>query len=101
MHKISRREALAGAAAGIAIAGKTARASQANSAVTLGMIGTGGRGRFDGGLFAKDGRARIVALCDISSEAIDKAKPPFPARTRRGCTRTTASFWRTRPSTRC
>jgi myo-inositol 2-dehydrogenase/D-chiro-inositol 1-dehydrogenase len=78
MHKISRREALAGAAAGVGISGKTARAAQANSAVTLGMIGTGGRGRFDGGLFAKDGRARIVALCDISSEAIDKTKTAIP-----------------------
>jgi len=77
MHKITRREALAGAAAGFAIAGKTARA-QANSAVTVGIIGTGARGRFDGVLFAKDGRARIVALCDISSEAIDKAKTAIP-----------------------
>jgi len=78
MHRISRREALAGAAAGVGIAGKTAGAAQAISAVTLGMIGTGGRGRFDGGLFAKDGRARIVALCDISSEAIDKTKTAIP-----------------------
>ncbi len=74
MDKLSRRQALAGAAAGFGIASKTARAAQANSAVTLGIIGTGGRGRFDLALFAKDGRARIVALCDISSEAIDKTK---------------------------
>jgi predicted dehydrogenase len=78
MHKISRRQALAGAAAGIGIGGKTARAAQANSAVALGIIGTGGRGRFDLGLFAKDGRARVVALCDISSEAIDKTKTAVP-----------------------
>lgn len=78
MYKINRREALAGAVAGLRIAGKTARAAQANSAVTVGIIGTGGRGRFDLGLFAKDGRARIVALCDISSEAIDKTKTSVP-----------------------
>lgn len=76
MHRISRRQALSGAGAGFGIA-KIARA-QANSAVTIGIIGTGGRGRFDLGLFAKDGRARIVALCDISSEAIDKTKTAVP-----------------------
>src|SRR5512140_3409320 len=70
MSLLSRREALAGAAVGFR--------AQANSALTLGIIGTGGRGRFDLGLFAKDGRARIVALCDIVSEAIDKTKTAVP-----------------------
>jgi predicted dehydrogenase len=53
--------------------------TQANSAVALGVIGTGGRGRFDLGLFAADGRARIVALCDIANEAIDKTKTAIPS----------------------
>lgn len=78
MNVLSRREALSGAVTGIGMASRTVRAARANSAVSLGMIGTGGRGRFDGGLFAKDGRARIVALCDISSEAIDKTKTAIP-----------------------
>ena len=70
MHRISRREALAGAAVGFR--------TQANSAVTVGIIGTGGRGRFDGAIFAKDQRARIVALCDLYSNQIDKAKTAIP-----------------------
>ncbi len=52
--------------------------SQANSAVSLGIIGTGGRGRFDGGLFAKDPRARIAALCDLYNDQIDRAKTQIP-----------------------
>lgn len=79
MHRISRREALAGTAASWWIARpEAARAVQANSAVTVGIIGTGGRGRFDGRLFAQDKRARIVALCDLYSDQIDKAKTAIP-----------------------
>jgi predicted dehydrogenase len=78
MRRISRRHALAGVAAGIGIAGRTARGAQANSAVTVGIIGTGSRGRFDLGIFAQDGRARIAALCDISSDAIDATKTAVP-----------------------
>jgi len=79
MQGISRREALAGAAAGIGLARRAARAAQANSAVTVGIVGTGGRGRFDGILFAQDGRARIVALCDIVPEQIEKTRSAIPS----------------------
>ncbi len=79
MHRISRREALAGTTASWWIARpEAARAAQANSAVTVGIIGTGGRGRFDGRLFAQGKRARIVALCDLYSDQIDKAKTAIP-----------------------
>ena len=75
MHKLSRRDALAGAAAGFWITRpEVARTAQANSAVRVGIIGTGGRGRFDGAIFAADRRARIVALCDLYGDQIDKAK---------------------------
>ncbi len=80
MKATSRRGVLAGMAA--AAAGLSARAAlgaQANSAVALGIIGTGGRGRYVGGLFARDPRARIVALCDIRPERIDQAKTEIPA----------------------
>ncbi len=50
----------------------------ANSAVTIGIIGTGGRGRYLGTLFAGDPRARIVALCDIFADQIDRAKTEIP-----------------------
>ena len=75
---ISRRRGLAGAANLLLVGQATALGSQANSAVALGIIGTGGRGRFDGSLFAKDPRARIAALCDIYSDQIDRAKTQIP-----------------------
>jgi len=79
MHTISRRQALAGATASVWMAHpETAHPAQASSAVAVGIIGTGGRGRFDGGLFAQDPRARIVALCDLYSDQIDKAKTAIP-----------------------
>jgi predicted dehydrogenase len=53
--------------------------SQANSAVTLGIIGTGNRGRYDGNFFSKDPRTRIVALCDLYMDQIDKAKTEVPS----------------------
>jgi len=60
------------------VSSQTAFGSTANSAVTMGIIGTGGRGRFVGSVFAKDGRARIVAICDIFSDRIDAAKTQLP-----------------------
>ena len=53
--------------------------SQANSAVTVGIIGTGGRGRYDGRYFSQDARAKIDALCDLYPDQIDKAKTQIPS----------------------
>ena len=75
-----RREALAGMAANLMIVSpKTAFGSEANSAVAVGIIGTGGRGRYDGNFFAKDPRAKIAALCDLYPDQIDRAKTQIPA----------------------
>ena len=52
---------------------------QANSAVALGIIGTGNRGRYDGAFFANDPRVRIVALCDLYPDQIDQAKTRIKA----------------------
>jgi len=80
MKATSRRGVLAGmAAAAAGLSSRTALGAQANSAVSLGIIGTGGRGRYVGGLFARDPRARIAALCDIRPERIDQAKTEIPA----------------------
>jgi predicted dehydrogenase len=57
----------------------TAFGSQANSAVAVGIVGTGGRGRYDGNYFAQDPRARIAALCDLYPDQIDRAKTQIPA----------------------
>ena len=79
MTKLTRRHALAGMAANFMIARpETAFGSQANSAVTFGIIGTGGRGRYVGTLMAKDPRARLAAICDIYPDRIDLAKTHVP-----------------------
>ena len=75
MPQFSRRGALAGAAANLMILKPgTAFGSQANSAVTFGIIGTGGRGRYVGGHMTRDPRARLTAICDVFPDRIDLAK---------------------------
>ena len=59
MAKMTRRDALAGAAANILVVKPgTAFGSQANSAVSFGIIGTGGRGSYVGTHMANDPRTR-------------------------------------------
>ncbi|MEK7753622.1 MAG: Gfo/Idh/MocA family oxidoreductase, partial [Acidobacteriota bacterium] len=70
--RISRR-ALVTAAAVVPIG--AVRGSAANSAVTVGLIGCGGRGTFDAGLVAKHvGAARLVALADLFPEKIERTR---------------------------
>src|SRR5436309_1155037 len=79
MAKLTRRQALAGAAANFMILKPaTAFGSQANSAVSFGIIGTGGRGRYVGTHMAHDPRARLTAICDIYPDRIDLAKTQIP-----------------------
>jgi predicted dehydrogenase len=79
MAQLTRRRALGGAAAGFLIVKPgTAFGSQANSAVTFGVIGTGGRGTYVGGHMAADPRTRITAVCDIFPDRIDAAKTQIP-----------------------
>ena len=56
----------------------TALATAANSAVTVGLIGSGGRGTFDAGLLVNIPNARLVALCDIFDDRIERAKKNIP-----------------------
>ncbi len=58
----------------------TVRGTAANSAVTVGLIGCGGRGTYDARLLANevDG-ARLAALADLFPERIEKAKASIPA----------------------
>ena len=75
MSKISRREAIGGAAVPFSVMGaRTALGSEANSAVSFGVIGTGGRGRYVGNYMSADKRARLGAICDIFPDRIDLAK---------------------------
>jgi myo-inositol 2-dehydrogenase / D-chiro-inositol 1-dehydrogenase len=79
MANITRRHALAGAAANLLLVKPgTAFGSQANSAVSFGIIGTGGRGSYVGTHMAHDPRTRLTAICDIYPDRIDKAKTNIP-----------------------
>src|ERR1039458_7828145 len=55
-----------------------ARGTAANSAVTVGLIGSGGRGTFDAGLLVNIENARLVALCDIFDDRIARIKKSVP-----------------------
>ena len=101
MHRISRREALAG---GFAIAapahrprgpGEFGDLRRASSARAGGGASTSACSRRKTG--ARDRRALRYRERARST----RPRPPSPAPTRRASTRTTASFWPTRPSTRC
>ena len=79
MTQISRRHAVAGMAANVTLLKpETVFGSQANSAVSFGIIGTGGRGRYVGTHMARDKNARLKAICDIYPDRIDLAKTEVP-----------------------
>src|SRR4051812_23691796 len=56
-----------------------ARGTAANSAVTVGLLGSGNRGTFVATMLAKNTPARVVALCDIFDEKMQKAKTSIGA----------------------
>ncbi len=74
--KITRRTIIQNAP--LILGAKTAFGYQANSAVSFGIIGTGGRGQYVGALMAKDPNARIAAICDRYADRIDAAKTNIP-----------------------
>ncbi|MBI3695345.1 MAG: Gfo/Idh/MocA family oxidoreductase, partial [Acidobacteria bacterium] len=80
MSKLTRRDALAAAAVNLLmVKSETAFGSPANSAVSFGIIGAGGRGRYVGSHMARDPRSRLAAVCDIFPDRIDLAKTQVPA----------------------
>ena len=66
------RRAVIQSAASISLA--TVRGSAANSAVSVGVLGSGSRGTYVAGLLAKNTPGRVVALCDVSDSQIERAK---------------------------
>jgi len=79
VSQFTRRQALMGAAANLMILKPgIAFGSQANSAVSFGIIGTGGRGRYVGAHMARDPRARLTAVCDLYPDRVDRAKTEIP-----------------------
>ena len=67
---LTRRSLAAGVLAGVRVT--------ANSAISLGIIGTGRRGRYVGAMFAKDPRVRVTAISDIYDDQIDAARAEIP-----------------------
>src|SRR5262249_50184648 len=57
---------------------ETAFSYQANSKVSFGIIGTGGRGTYVGTHMTRDPNAKLVAICDIYPDKIDLAKTMIP-----------------------
>jgi predicted dehydrogenase len=54
-----------------------ARGSQANSALSLGLIGCGNRGTYVSGIFAKNEFAKVTAVCDIYEDKLDAAAKKY------------------------
>jgi myo-inositol 2-dehydrogenase/D-chiro-inositol 1-dehydrogenase len=74
----SRRELLSAAGLGLLILKpQTVRGSQANSALTVGIIGVGNRGTYVGGIFARNEFCKIGAIADIYDDQIEKASAKF------------------------
>ncbi len=74
----SRRNLLTsgGAAGAFAIMSPgTALSYRANSKISVGLIGVGGRGSYDAGIFNADPRARVTALCDLFDYRIETNAP--------------------------
>ena len=55
------------------VAPQAVRGSQANSKISVGLIGSGNRGTYDATIVNGDPRSRISALCDLYDDRIEKA----------------------------
>src|SRR5512140_3860510 len=75
----SRRKILSASCGLLVLKPETVRGSQANSALSVGLVGCGRRGLFDAGLFVKTDHARIVAVCDIYDDQTARARQQFPS----------------------
>ena len=70
--KPTRRNVVAHAAAVLPWA--AIRGTAANSAVSVGLLGTGNRGPYVAGMLAKNTPGRVTALCDLFPEKMERAK---------------------------
>jgi predicted dehydrogenase len=78
--KIDRRQFLGAVPAGASsfTAASYAQIAGANDRMLLGVIGPGERGRHVMGLFQKDSKVQVTALCDIYAAQVDKAMQAAP-----------------------
>lgn len=68
------RRSLFGAGAFTIVSPALVRGTQANSKISLGLIGSGNRGTYDATIVHNDPRARVTALCDLFDDRIEVAK---------------------------
>ncbi len=76
----SRRDFVKGSAAGLGLLiarPQQVRGAQANSALSVGVIGCGNRGLYVGGIFAKHEFAKVTAVCDIYEDRFAAAEKRF------------------------
>ena len=59
------------------VSAKTAFSYQANSALSVGLLGCGRRGTHDAGIFAKNEFAKVSHICDIYDDQIAAAQKKF------------------------
>ena len=80
-QEITRRKFIAGASAAaftfnVLVPG-LARGAEANSKISLGLIGCGGRGRWIADLFEKNGGYKVAAVADYFQDRADEAGDKF------------------------
>ncbi len=75
---LSRRKILAGTTFAI-MSPQAVRGFQANSKVSVGLIGSGGRGSYDASIVNADPRARVTALCDLYDDRLETATQKIKA----------------------
>ena len=75
---VSRRGLLAGGSLAI-LSPQVVRGSQANSKISVGLIGSGGRGSYDAAIVNADPRARVTALCDLYDDRLERAAQQIKA----------------------
>jgi len=69
---LTRRGLLTGGTFAI-LSPQVVRGYQANSKISVGLIGSGGRGSYDASIVNADPRARVTALCDLFDDRIETA----------------------------
>ncbi len=79
MNNVTRRKFIhTSATAFTVMTSQAALGSKANSAMSVGVIGCGGRGNHDADNFTKYGNSRITALADPYQDRLDSTKSRFP-----------------------
>jgi predicted dehydrogenase len=77
----NRRQFLANSTAGgaglLIVSPKVAFGTQANSALTLGLIGCGNRGMYVSGIFAKNEFLKVTDVCDIYDDKLTAATQKY------------------------